>query len=339
MNGSILDWLLVGGVFAGVLGLTLVFGKLLVDFMRQNAFVQRAYEDAPATHGVKTGTPTMGGLLFLIPVVVMLGIDALVKSPTLWTVGVPLAVFIAGSALIGLVDDVLAIRRGQNRGLRGRTKFIATGLVGLGFLVLFASQNQALGVSNEVLVPSGEFQVPYWLWLVVSLLAIVATQHAVNLTDGLDGLAAGVAIPPLLIIGLFAGAAIVDAGFDMFSLDVGTIAALIGFLYYNRHPARLFMGDTGSLALGGIIAGSAILTGTQLLLIVIGAVFVAETLSVILQVASFKSIGKRIFRMSPLHHHFELLGWPETRVTYTFWGASALCSFAGAALYLGWPKP
>jgi len=168
-----------------------------------------------------------------------------------------------------------------------------------------------------------------WLWYALGLLAIVATTHAVNLTDGLDGLAAGTVLPPLAV---FAWLGWRVGAYGVTYADVALAAAVIGFLGYNRHPARVFMGDTGALALGAVLAASAVLTGTLLLLPLVGGVFAAETLSVILQVASYKTTRKRIFRMSPLHHHFELGGWPETKVTARFWTASALLSLAGVAL-------
>ena len=169
--------------------------------------------------------------------------------------------------------------------------------------------------------------VPHWLWFLLGICAVVATIHAVNLTDGLDGLATGTMIPPLILFGVIAGRSGAPSGAMAASLGVGACA---GFLLFNRHPARLFMGDTGSLALGALLAGVAIVSGEMLLLLIAGGVFVAETLSVIVQVTYFRiSGGKRIFRMSPLHHHFELVGWPETKVTARFWVASSLCSLLG----------
>ena len=172
--------------------------------------------------------------------------------------------------------------------------------------------------------------VPHWLWLVLGILAITGTMHAVNLTDGLDGLAAGATIPPLVALALVAAGAALPGVAIAAAAGIGACA---GFLLFNLHPARVFMGDTGSLALGGLLAGCAILTGEMLLLVVIGGVFVAEALSVIVQVTYFKATrGRRIFRMSPLHHHFELCGWPETKVTSRFWLASVLCSLLGWAI-------
>ena len=296
--------------------LALALGRPLIGWLARLKYRQRAYEDAPQTHQVKTGTPTMGGLLFLLAPLIAL---AFVRD----TATVALAVLIVGAAAIGFIDDYSAIRRGRNRGLRARTKFLLTGLIGVVFLAML---QHASTFSTEML---GIGSVPMWLWYGLSLAAIVATTHAVNLTDGLDGLAGGTALPVLallIFIALRGGATSVAV------TSVAIAAAVAAFLVYNRYPARVFMGDTGSLALGAALAGAAILTGAQLLLPLVGGVFAAEALSVILQVASYKTTKRRIFRMSPLHHHFELAGWPETTVTARFWLASLALSLLGFAL-------
>ncbi len=303
---------------AGVVafGITAAAGKPLVGWLARLKYRQKAYEDAPATHQVKTGTPTMGGLLFLTAPAV-----ALALRPGRTTLA--LALLVSGMAAIGFVDDLAAIRRGRNRGLRARTKFGLTALVGMAFLVVLANGAR----QGTTLLGLGT--TPLWFWYGLSLLAILGTTHAVNLTDGLDGLAGGTVLPPLAVLTFIA----LRAGCtEAATLDVATAGAVLGFLLYNRHPARVFMGDTGSLALGAALAGGAIVTGSQILLPLIGGVFAAETLSVILQVASFKLTKRRIFRMSPLHHHFELGGWPETKVTQRFWLASAALSGLGFAL-------
>jgi phospho-N-acetylmuramoyl-pentapeptide-transferase len=227
---------------------------------------------------------------------------------------------IAGSALIGFIDDFLAIRGGRNRGLNARTKFLATAVIGAAFLsfVAFVTPDP-----HAVLFIG---PVPYWVWYTLSLAVILATTHAVNLTDGLDGLASGTVVPPLALLAFIAAR---QGNTNVAIVAVAVVGAVLGFLLYNRHPAKIFMGDTGSLALGAALAGAAILTGSQLLLLLIGGVFVAETLSVIIQVTSYKTTRRRVFRMSPLHHHFELGGWPETRVTSSFWLASLCLGIIG----------
>jgi phospho-N-acetylmuramoyl-pentapeptide-transferase len=313
---SLLFWALLGLAVAGAAGLVLlvVLGRLHV--------LQHAYEDAPQTHRGKTGTPTMGGIVF---VVALAGALAVVRGALL----ADLVVLVVLCAAIGAVDDVVKVRGGANRGLPARTKLLATALAATIFL---RAIDGVPALPADVLFHAGAFWIvaPHWLWLVLGVLAVTATVHAVNLTDGLDGLAAGTMIPPLALFALVAATTGVPAAAIAAATGAGACAA---FLIFNRHPARLFMGDTGSLALGALLSGVAILSGEMLLLLVAGAVFVAEAASVILQVAYFKATrGKRIFRMSPLHHHFEMIGWPETKVTARFWLASLVCSLVGWAI-------
>jgi phospho-N-acetylmuramoyl-pentapeptide-transferase len=303
---------------AGLLAfsVTAAAGKPLISWLTRLKYGQKAYEDAPETHAAKTGTPTMGGMLFIAAPAI-----ALACVPTRTTLA--LGVLVTGMAGIGFADDMAAIKRKRNRGLRARTKFLLTALVASTFLGILAGSAPAGTAIAGLGTP------PRWGWFAVSLAAILGTTHAVNLTDGLDGLAGGTVLPPLAVL---ASIAIRAGAREAAALEIATAGAVLGFLLYNRHPAQVFMGDTGSLALGAALAGGAIVTGSQLLLPLIGGVFAAETLSVILQVASFKLTKRRIFRMSPLHHHFELGGWPETKVTTRFWLASAALSGLGYAL-------
>lgn len=308
--------LLCGGV---AFALAALLGRPLIAALRNAAARQTAYEDAPQTHQKKTGTPTMGGVLFGVAPLV-----AIAFAPTHETFALALLVY--GCMAIGAIDDIAKIRGQKNRGLRALPKFALTAVVAVAFLYVAEPQQTALlGIGT----------VPAWFWYGLSVVVVLSTTHAVNLTDGLDGLASGTAVPPLLV---FAYAAYVllehtgDTALAALALASAMLGAVLGFLIYNRHPARVFMGDTGSLALGGALAGIAILTHTQFFLLLIGGVFAAETLSVIIQVASFKTTRRRVFRMSPLHHHFELAGWPETKVTSRFWLASLVLSLLGFAL-------
>ena len=297
-----------------------------LPLLRRFQFRQHAYEDAPQTHQVKTGTPTMGGLCFVVPLFVLLTAPAVPFN-------VQLFFLIAACAAIGFIDDIMGILRGKNRGLRARSKYLLTALVAVTFL-------NELSVSygtfpRDVIFRAGAYalEVPHWLWLILGILAVTATIHAVNLTDGLDGLATGTVIPPLIVFAVLGFLFVIPQAAQLALLGIGSCLAFL--LFYNRHPAKMFMGDTGSLALGAMLSALAILTGEMLLLIVIGGVFVGEALSVIVQVTYFKRTGgKRIFRMSPLHHHFELEGWPETKVTSRFWIASFILSAIGMAIAL-----
>lgn len=317
-------------LLAGVLGfvLSVATGFALLRLLPRWQFRQVAYEDAPQSHQGKTGTPTMGGICFaaaLVPAWFLIGRDPVVGA---------LVFLIFAAAAIGFLDDYLSIRRGKNLGLRARTKYLATALVAIVFLRMIAMDNVSVDMIGSFF--GTPVIAPHWLWLVLGVIAVTGTVHAVNLTDGLDGLATGVAIPPLAVLAfvlfaeVFAGAALHEGALELSILALG---GCLGFLIYNRHPAKMFMGDTGSLLLGATLAGLAIVAGEMLLLIVICAVPVAETLSVIIQVAYFKATkGRRIFKMTPLHHHFELSGWPETRVTTVFWIASIVASAIGLAL-------
>lgn len=311
-----------GGVLLSGLALSLALGSPLIAALKRISFEQHAYEDAPQSHATKSGTPTMGGVLFFLGL-----LYAAFARPDPTTLA--LAVLGIGCGLVGFVDDYTSIRRGRNRGLRARDKFALTIVVGIVFLAL-ASRVAESTFGDAILVFGGTvIHAPHWIWYALGLLAILATTHAVNLTDGLDGLAGGTILPPLAVI---AWLAFREHLYGVAFVDLAVVGSVAGFLVFNRHPARVFMGDTGALALGAVLAGSAILTGTHLLLPLIGGVFAAEALSVIVQVAYFKATHKRIFRMSPLHHHFELGGWPETKVTARFWTASALLSLAGVAI-------
>jgi phospho-N-acetylmuramoyl-pentapeptide-transferase len=312
----IVPLLLIGGC---TFVLAVLLAPRLIRMLQDASARQIAYEDAPRSHQSKTGTPTMGGVLFALAPLV-----ALFFVPFRATLA--LAVLIFACMAIGAVDDLAKIRGRRNRGLRARSKFALTLVAAIAFLVVAGPQPYAL---------IGIGAIPAWLWYVLSVCAILATTHAVNLTDGLDGLAGGTAIPPLLVLAYASWVLEASRGLEGFAaiaVTSATLGAVLGFLVYNRHPARVFMGDTGSLALGAALAGVAVLTGAQLLLLLIGGVFAAETLSVIIQVASYKTTRRRVFRMSPLHHHFELGGLPETAVTSRFWLASAVLSLLGFAL-------
>jgi phospho-N-acetylmuramoyl-pentapeptide-transferase len=310
-------WILLGLIVA------LAAGALLLPILRALQMGQRVYEDAPQSHQIKTGTPTMGGLVFVATILAALPAT---RAPLFLQLGL----LVIGCAAVGVLDDYLAIRWGSNRGLRARTKFLATALIAVVFL---RSIDGALSFfPRDVLFHAGGFSLiaPHWVWLVLGILAITSTIHAVNLADGLDGLATGAMLPPLAVFVPIAAQTVVPAALIGASVGLG---ACLGFLFYNRHPAKMFMGDTGSLALGALLSGISILTGEMLLLLLVGGVFVVEALSVIVQVAYFKATnGRRILKMSPLHHHFELTGWPETKVTSRFWLGSLVCSLLGLAI-------
>jgi phospho-N-acetylmuramoyl-pentapeptide-transferase len=283
---------------------------------------QRIRNDAPARHRDKAGTPTMGGLLIILAIVAA----ALAGGGGSPAIRFGLAALLAFGA-IGLWDDLLAVRRNRNLGLRARERLtlqLAAGLL-LGWWAAASPW-----VPTAITVPGLGVADPGAGYAIVAALLFVGFANAVNLTDGLDGLAAGlVAVAALGFVAL----ALRTRQGDAAALALAVATATAAFLTLNAHPARVFMGDVGSNALGAMLAALAIITKAEAVLLVIGGVFVAEAASVLLQVAYFKSTGgRRIFRMSPLHHHFELVGWPETRIVRRFYWAGSLCLVAGLLL-------
>ncbi len=335
-------------------------GPRFIESMRRRKAVQyiRRSEGAGAVsldkmHAGKAGTPSMGGVLMFGAVVFSMFLFGNFSEPVFW-----LAMFAAvGFAAIGFADDYLKMTRKQNGGLTTRQKLVAQVIVGGVFATILVTAFPTM-VNYEVLQSNqwityerpDFIHLPFiknavfflgWLFIPFAILVLTGTSNAVNLTDGLDGLAAGVTVSSTLcfaVIAYIAGR--VDAsdyliipyvqGAGELSVILAALTgACFGFLWFNSHPAQIFMGDTGSLMLGGLIGAVALLTKQEFLLLIVGGVFVAEALSVILQVGSYKMRGKRIFRMAPLHHHFEKCGIPESKIIARFWIVSALLSMAG----------
>ena len=305
------------------LAIVLFSGVYFLPLLHRLKYGQSIREEGPASHQQKSGTPTMGGVMIVLAVTAA----TLLFAPLTVTTLLALFIFL-GHFLLGFADDYIKVVKKRNLGLRAYQKLL--GQLGIALVTILIGRH-LLGHDTSVWVPvlGTSLDIGAWYYVLV-VFVLVGTSNAVNLTDGLDGLAAGtVAVAALFYAMLLYGT---DSSLMAFSAAI--IGACVGFLWYNHHPARIFMGDTGSLALGGALAGIAILSRTEALLPIVGIIFVCEALSVILQVASFKTRGKRIFRMSPIHHHFELGGWCETRVVYTFWGVGALGALLAWVLVL-----
>ena len=298
--------------FVTALAIVLFSGVYFLPMLHRLKYGQSIREEGPASHQQKSGTPTMGGVMIVLAVTAA----TLLFAPLTVTTLLVLFIFL-GHFLLGFADDYIKVVKKRNLGLRAYQKLLGQLFISLVTILIGRS---LLGHDTSVWVPIlGEMWDIGVLYYVLVVFVLVGTSNAVNLTDGLDGLASGtVAAAAIFYAVLMYGT---DHGLMVFSAAI--IGACIGFLWYNHHPARIFMGDTGSLALGGALAAVAILSHTEALLPIVGFVFVCEALSVILQVISFQTRGKRIFRMSPIHHHFELGGWSETRVVYTFWAVGA----------------
>ncbi len=292
--------------------ISVILGPIVIPLLRRFKFGQSIREEGPKSHMKKAGTPTMGGVIFLLSIIATTVMMSLVKGD-FTSQTIILVLVLIGFGVVGFLDDGLKIIFKRNLGLTSLQKLIAQIVISIAAYFLLK-----LGTfHNTVQIPFTDFAIHLGLAYVLFLVFwLVGFSNAVNLTDGLDGLVSGTASIAFAAYGVLA---LLNDQMDVAIFAFAVVGALLGFLIFNANPAKVFMGDTGSLALGGALAMLSILVGQELLLLLIGIIFVVETLSVIMQVASFKLTGKRIFKMSPLHHHFELLGWSEWRIVLTFW--------------------
>ncbi|MBM6628743.1 phospho-N-acetylmuramoyl-pentapeptide-transferase [Mammaliicoccus vitulinus] len=308
--------------------LTLILVPVLIPTLKKLKFGQSIREEGPKSHMKKTGTPTMGGLTFLLSTIIVT-IIALFYVEQVGPLILLLFVTI-GFGLIGFIDDYIIVVKKNNQGLTSKQKFFAQIAIAIIFYIV------------SVILPNYDFEtainIPFTDWsLPLSIFYIifivfwqVGFSNAVNLTDGLDGLSTGLSI---IAFGFYAVLSFILDKPEIGLFCLVMLASLIGFLIYNKYPAKVFMGDTGSLALGGIFATISIMLNQEITLLLIGLVFVIETLSVMLQVTSYKLTGKRIFKMSPLHHHFELVGWSEWKIVLVFWATGIITGAIG--LWIG----
>lgn len=317
--------LLTKAVFAVMAGflISAVLGLILVPCLKKLRVGQKISIFVGETHRKKEGTPTMGGLIFIIPTVVAtLALILTGKIPYTSNLGIVLLVFM-GYACIGFIDDFLSIRKGDNEGLTTYQKLFMQVLIAIGFFYIYMRS----GGQTSWVVGTLHIDVEMgWLYGLFILFVLVGASNAVNLTDGLDGLAGGLSAIAFIAFSLIS----LMVGFEdigIFSLILA--GSLLGFLIYNTYPAKIFMGDTGSLALGGVMGAIAILTHRELTLLVVASVFVIETLSVIIQTFWVQVFHKKVFLMTPLHHHFEKLGWQETDIVKLFWVVGLILSMAG----------
>lgn len=312
-----MDKILLAAIFAA--GLVLCIGPLLIPELHKLKFGQSIREEGPKSHQAKSGTPTMGGIMIILAIVV-----ATVAAAPL-TPAVLLALFITlGHFVLGFLDDYIKVVKKRNLGLKAKQKMLGQILIAIVTMIV---GTRVLGIDTIIWIPIADVNVDIGVgYYFLVLFVLVGTSNAVNLTDGLDGLASGTVA---IASGAYALVCYMTGHYDLAIFSVAMMMACLAFLRFNAHPAKVFMGDTGSLALGGAVAAVGILTHTEILLAVIGFVFVCEALSVIIQVISFKTTGKRVFRMSPIHHHFELGGWKETKVVFVFWMVGLVASIVG----------
>ncbi|WLR52247.1 phospho-N-acetylmuramoyl-pentapeptide-transferase [Bacillus tianshenii] len=302
-----------------------LLSPIIIPFLRRLKFGQSIREEGPQSHQKKSGTPTMGGVMIIISIVAATFLMAAqFTEPSRETYLLLFVTFTYG--LLGFLDDYIKVVMKRNLGLTSKQKLVGQLIIALVFYFVLA-QSQ---FSTYVNIPGTDLGFDFgWVYMILMIVMLVGGSNAVNLTDGLDGLLAGTAA---IAFGAFSILAWYQGQYEVAIFCTAVVGAVLGFLVFNAHPAKVFMGDTGSLALGGAVAAVAILLKLEILLVIIGGVFVIETLSVIIQVISFKTTGKRVFKMSPLHHHYELMGWSEWRVVVTFWFVGLL--FACIGIYI-----
>jgi phospho-N-acetylmuramoyl-pentapeptide-transferase len=313
--------ILFGGTAA--LLICIFLSPKFIEFLRKREFGQHIREDGPQGHHLKAGTPTMGGVIIFVAVSVPFLILTSYDWRSVGAFGAAIA-----CAMLGFADDYVKLVRRRSLGLRARTKLLVT--IGISLGLWFVASHEA-HLASTLRLRFVDYQIdlgPFYPLLIYFVVA--GTTSAVNLTDGLDGLAAGCAAIVLLA---YIAITFITGQYDLAMLAGCLVGGCIGFLWFNAFPATIFMGDTGSLGLGGAIAGLAVMTKTELLLVLLGGIFVIEALSVVVQVVSFQTTRKRVLLMAPIHHHFELKAWSETKIILRFWIVASLCCAIGFTIY------
>jgi phospho-N-acetylmuramoyl-pentapeptide-transferase len=314
--------ILIGGMAS--LFICMFLGPRFIEFLRAKEFGQQIREEGPAGHHGKAGTPTLGGLAIFLAICVPFLILSDYRAQSVAVVGTTLAM-----AGLGFADDVIKLRRRRSLGVSGRTKLLVQALTAI---ALWITVSEFVGISDSLKLHVVDASIDMGiLYPVLIFFVLAGATNGVNLTDGLDGLAAGCCA--IVFLTFTAMTFITPGEEDLALLCACLVGACVGFLWFNSFPASVFMGDTGSLGLGGAIAALAVLTKTEVLLIVIGGIFVIEALSVAIQVVAFQRFRTRVFLMAPIHHHFELLGWSETKIILRFWIVAAICAAIGFTLY------
>ena len=320
-RASLMGRILIGGTAS--LLICIFLSPKFIEFLRKREFGQQIREDGPEGHHQKAGTPTMGGIIIFVAVSVAFLILTNYEWRSVGVFGAAIA-----CALLGFADDYTKLVKRRSLGLRARTKLAVTIAISLG--LWYIAEHQA-HLAPTLRLRFVDYQIDLgWFYPVLIYFVVAGTTSAVNLTDGLDGLAAGCAAIVLLA---YIGITFITGEDDLAMLAGCLVGGCIGFLWFNAFPATIFMGDTGSLGLGGAIAGLAVMTKTELLLILLGGIFVIEALSVVIQVISFQTTRKRVFLMAPIHHHFELRAWSETKIILRFWIVAAVCCAIGFTIY------
>lgn len=311
--------------FVATFLMALIAGPIIIPLLKRLKLGQTVRDDGPATHLKKMGIPTFGGLIFLIPIIITSVIFA-PKYPDI----IPMLLVTTGFGAIGFVDDMIKVANRNKDGLSVAQKSFGLLLISAVFAVYVAySPSLGTGIIHPFKGVDAVVEWPVWLYIPFIIVVMYLITNSVNLTDGVDGLCTGVT---LIVAVFFTVVAMVRGEWDFVKLFCSvTAGGCLGFLVFNIYPARVIMGDTGSLALGGAVGAAAVVMKMPWMLLVVGAIYAVESISVVIQVASFKLRGKRVFKMAPIHHHFELSGWPETKVVRVFWLITLVLCFVGFA--------
>lgn len=324
MNINNIIWIVISCLIT--LALMLVCMPSLIDFLHKIKFGQTEREEGLESHKKKNGTPTMGGIAFILIPTLVYVLFSFFSPYKLDMNTIILLLAFVGYGIVGFIDDYIIVVKKDNEGLKPGHKFLLQSILAIVFFFLYRANS-----STTLWIPIFDITIDLsWLYFILVYFMFTAETNAVNLTDGLDGLCAGQMIIALIPFVVFSW---LEGIYNVMALILLVIFALIGYLKFNMHPAKIFMGDTGSLALGGFLAAVAMVLKQEILLIIIGFVFVAEVSSVVIQVTYYKKTHKRIFKMSPLHHHYEMCGWSEQKVVSRFWIAGII--FACIGLILG----
>lgn len=300
--------------------LVMVMGPFLIPVLHKMKFGQTVRDDGPQSHLKKNGTPTMGGVMFMVAITAVTLLRAGINANVLMAL-----LCMLGFGLIGLMDDLVKIKMTRSLGLTAKQKILLQ--VILAFAVSYY-QYKVVGDGSQFIVPFVQAEINIGIaYIPFMMIVVLGTVNAVNLTDGLDGLASGITAIVALFFTVFAFIVVQNVEISQFA--AATLGACIGFMWFNVNPAKVFMGDTGSMALGGAVTAFALFTNSALLIPIVGGIYFAEALSVIIQVLYFKKTRKRVFKMAPLHHHYEQCGWPETKVVFIFWLVAALLAIIG----------
>ena len=300
--------------------IVIILGPIFIPMLSKFKFSQTVRDDGPQTHLAKNGTPTMGGIIMILAIL----ITGLTRSRVSSDMAIGL-LCITGFGFVGFLDDFIKIKMKRSLGLKAYQKIILQ--VALAFYIAYYQYTSSPGATQLIIPFTDMFINLGVLYIPIMMFVIIGTVNAVNLTDGLDGLASGITLVVSAFFMLFA--VTISGNTEVAVLAAATVGACLGFLGFNSYPAKVFMGDTGSMGLGGAVVAFAVLTNSALLIPIVGGIYFAEAISVILQVGSFKMTGKRIFKMAPIHHHFEQCGWPETRVVFVFWIVTVILAWIG----------